>query len=66
MCSKGFDMAGRMSEQAPFDPQQHRYSYEEFRRKKETFEQNISCYEAAQAQIASLRVEAGFDPTAPL
>ena len=77
MCSTGVKEAGQMSdrrasvtgqmaEQRPFNAQKRAYSYEEFQQKKEAFDQNVSLYESAKTQIASLRAEANFDVNDPL
>lgn len=50
--------ASQMADQTVFNADKHVYSYEEFKHKKEAFDQNVSLYEAALAQINTLKAEA--------
>ncbi len=57
--------ASKMADQTVFNADKHVYSYEEFRHKKEAFDQHLALYATAKEQITQLKAEAGFDRKDP-
>ena len=64
-CGKAVNTASQMADQTVFNADKHVYSYEEFKHKREAFEQHLSLYASAKEQIIELKAEAGFDRKDP-
>ena len=64
-CGKAVNTVSKIADQTVFNADKHVYSYEEFKHKKEAFDQHLSLYASAKTQITELKAEIGFDRTDP-